>query len=357
MRDFFDAEAQKRLYLIRRVSSLYEAAGFRPLLTPALERYSVLTKKGVGGIAGEIFKIENADIALRFDLTVPLVRFYAEHRDLKLPLMRYQIQPVWRREEPQRKRYREFLQADIDIIGGKEPWADIYVIETLLRVLDDLGVEVSAVLLNSRRALVDVPDEVLRLVDKLDKQSLERVRAEADEKGLRKQFDEFLKSTPAYSDTFYAIVDHLKARGWPVRIEKTMVRGLNYYSGVIFEVKMKGESLTIAAGGRYDRLLKIFGINSVGAVGGSIGIERIFETIEWRAPRPVFVAWKDVYDYALEVARKLGVAVFPDNNLKKALAYVKENDRVIIVGPREKERRTYIEKDLRTGEQVERPLD
>ena len=351
-KDYFGIEAMKKEWVIDTIRSVYKQMGFDPLYTSALEKYSILNKKGGEEIMGQIFKIENSDIGLRFDLTVPLVRFYTERRDMKLPFKRYQIQQVWRREEPQRKRLREFTQADIDIIGGKEPWADLWVLETLLEALDRLDIKVGKVILNSREAVNQFSPQLLRLLDKLDKKERSEVEKEVYDKGLEEEWKQFWESDLAYPASFYKIVDALKEEGHPVLIDKTMVRGLDYYSGTIFEIKAHGEPLTVAAGGRYDRLLKMFGVET-GAVGGSIGVDRILDLVEWAPPKKRLVAWKDVWRYAASIAKKLDAFLFPEPNIKKALSYAQEYDEVIIVGPEEARKRTYIIKDMKTGEQRE----
>ncbi|HZZ49446.1 MAG TPA: histidine--tRNA ligase [Pseudonocardia sp.] len=317
-RDFLADDVRRRERAFAAVRDAFEHYGFDPLQTPAFERLEVLT--GKYGDEGDklIFKIlrrgeheasGEADLALRYDLTVPLARVVATHGNrLPMPYRRYALGSVWRADRPGRGRFREFTQCDIDTVGSSSPLADA---ETLLAIndgLEALGVTDFRFELNSRQALhglldaYAVPEElggrVLITLDKLDKLAPDAVSAELTERGLaedtavalvadlssddpdrvRKQLD-----TTERGKAGLAEVDRLIALtgGLPegrVRFTPRMVRGLDYYTGAIFEVTARGFPGSIASGGRYDGLVAALGGPDLPACGGSIGIERILSS-------------------------------------------------------------------------------
>jgi Histidyl-tRNA synthetase len=198
MRDFNTAEAIARREVLVVVEEMFRRFGFSPIETPALENLNVLYAKTYGEESGkEIFKIEGEDAALRYDFTVPLARFIAMNKDTPLPFKRYQIGPIWRKDEPQRMRYREFLQADIDIVGSSELISDAEVIAVAAQVLDELGVSGYKILINDRIILngvlsfFGVPKEknveAIRLIDKLPKVGNEEVIKGLVELGVKQE--------------------------------------------------------------------------------------------------------------------------------------------------------------------------
>jgi histidyl-tRNA synthetase len=317
-RDFLADDVRRRERAFAAVRDAFEHYGFDPLQTPAFERLEVLT--GKYGDEGDklIFKIlrrgeheasGEADLALRYDLTVPLARVVATHGNrLPMPYRRYALGSVWRADRPGRGRFREFTQCDIDTVGSSSPLADA---ETLLAIndgLEALGVSNFRFELNSRQALhglldaYAIPEElggrVLITLDKLDKLAPDAVTAELTDRGLatetaaalvgdlsaddpdrvRKQLD-----TTERGRAGLAEVDRLLALtgGLPegrVRFTPRMVRGLDYYTGAIFEVTARGFPGSIASGGRYDGLVAALGGPDLPACGGSIGIERILSS-------------------------------------------------------------------------------
>ena len=318
-RDFLAAEVRRREHAFASVRAAFERYGFEPLQTPAFERLEVLS--GKYGDEGDklIFKIlrrgehaasGEADMALRYDLTVPLARVVATHGNrLPMPYRRYALGSVWRADRPGKGRFREFTQCDIDTVGSTSPLADA---ETLLAVNDGLvalGVQQFRFEINSRQALhglldaYSVPEQlggrVLITLDKLDKAAPDAVAAELVERGLahgiaaglvadlaaddpdrvRKQLDGTARGRAGLAEVDRLL--RLTASMPPGRVAfvPRMVRGLDYYTGPIFEVTAAGCTGSVASGGRYDGLVGALGGPDLPACGGSIGIERILSQL------------------------------------------------------------------------------
>lgn len=322
-RDFLAAQVRLREAAFATIRRVFERHGFEPLDTPALERLEVLT--GKYGEEGErlIFKIlrrgeheatGEADLALRYDLTVPLARVAAGYQ-LPTPYKRYQIAPVWRADRPGKGRFREFYQCDLDTVGSGSPLADAEVVLAVAAVLSELGVRDARVLLNSRKALAglleayEVPTAlgpgVLISLDKLDKLQPGDVAAELTGRGLdaavaarlvedltaddaEDRMRAALKGSEQGRDGL-AEVDRLLSlvEGEPeadgIVFTPRLVRGLDYYTGVIFEAVAPGMPGSIASGGRYDHLIAALGGPDSPAVGGSLGVERILPLLEQAA--------------------------------------------------------------------------
>lgn len=327
MRDFLPADMRRRQWVIRCVQAVFERYGFEPLETPALERIETLTgkygeegdrllfrvlKRGEGGARGE------ADMGMRYDLTVPLARVMATHRDLPVPFRRYQLQPVWRADRPQRGRFREFLQCDVDTVGTVSPVADAECLAVVHDALVALGFEAFRIRVNHReilRAMVErmgVPTlegHVLVALDKLDKVGRDGVHRELLERGvpapaaaelwrLLERVGPELDSTAALdalaaelsqagqqaADNLRAVLDHAASLGVPVthlRFDPTLARGLDYYTGAVFEtVVLEPDIGSISGGGRYDDLVGMFAGRPLPSVGVSLGIERILVVMD-----------------------------------------------------------------------------
>jgi histidyl-tRNA synthetase len=317
-RDFLAADLRVREHVFATIRDVFERYGFEPLQTPAFERLETLT--GKYGDEGDklIFKIlrrgeheasGEADLALRYDMTVPLARVVAAYgSQLPAPYKRYAIGPVWRADRPGRGRFREFAQCDIDVVGSASPLADAEVVCAVADALSAVGVRDSSMLVNSRHVLAGlldvygVPAEVsggvLITLDKLDKQEPGAVARELSEaRSLDAATAEALVSdltAPDAADRLRKVladseegrrglaeVDRLVDVAAPVvgadRITFTprLVRGLDYYTGIIFEVVAPGMPGSIAGGGRYDYLIAALGGPEVSACGGSLGVERI----------------------------------------------------------------------------------
>jgi histidyl-tRNA synthetase len=322
-RDFLAGDLRVRDHVFSVIREVFERYGFEPLQTPAFERLETLT--GKYGDEGDklIFKIlrrgeheasGEADLALRYDMTVPLARVVAAYgSQLPTPYKRYVMGPVWRADRPGKGRFREFAQCDVDVVGSMSPLADAEVVGTAVDALDALGVRDFRVLVNSRRALsgllevYDVPPEVgggvLITLDKLDKLAPDMVARElVDGRSLAADTAETLVGDLTADDAVermrttlkdseegragLAEIDRLLELAGPnvgdARIAFTprLVRGLDYYTGVIFEVVAAGVSGSIASGGRYDHLIAALGGPDVPASGVSLGVERIIGIVD-----------------------------------------------------------------------------
>ncbi|WP_306369647.1 histidine--tRNA ligase [Nocardiopsis sp. CC223A] len=314
-RDFLADDLRRRRAAFATVSDVFERYGFDPLETPAFERLEVLTGKYGEEASQLLFKIlrrgvheasGKPDLALRYDHTVPLARVIGTHgAKLPNPYKRYAIGPVWRADRPQEGRFREFVQCDIDTVGSASPLADAEVVLALAESLDALGVERFRFLVNSRealRGLLEVygvaeenGDGVLATLDKLDKVGVGAVAKElVDERGLEVASAERLAEDVASDDQnlirsklatnergqrglaqIDSLLELTSSLGDRAVFAPRMVRGLDYYTGAIYEVEAEGFPGSIAAGGRYDGLVASLGGPDMPACGGSIGIERI----------------------------------------------------------------------------------
>ncbi len=304
-----------RRELISRIEAVYRRYGFDPLETPAVEHWEVLAGKYGEEAEGRLiwrFKDPWSDreYALRYDLTVPLARFIASHPEIPMPFKRYQIAPVWRHEEPQRGRYREFYQSDADIVGSPYPEADAEVINATIDALEAMGVgQGLKVLLNDRRILAGVFEEelgisdplpVYRVIDKLDKVGLDGVRSE-----LTRLLGESAASTVVsiaslYGEPRSTLEEIMRRHGSNQRVKEgvehlvqvadlvkrpssllfdmSLVRGLDYYTGPILEVVLDRPSIgSVAGGGRYDNLVGLFTGRQIPATGVSIGLDRLID--------------------------------------------------------------------------------
>ncbi len=318
MRDFLPQAKQMRERTLAMIREQYAQYGYQEIETPVVEDLSRLTSSDGGENEKLIFRIlrrnledvtdlsELADLGLRFDLTVPLARFYATNR-AKLPAVfrSIQIGSVWRAERPQKGRFRQFTQCDLDVIGESSVLAEMELITATLRTLNALGLRGCTVRLNDRRALVamlgacgfpvDTHPRVLITVDKLDKIGLDGVERELDAAGHSRTTVEALlerlKEPGIVPDgpveDITAIADAVTAVAGPgsVRLDATLVRGMGYYTGPIFEIEHPGSSSSIAGGGRYDGMIGRFADQDVPACGFSIGFERIVDLIQAQQPR------------------------------------------------------------------------
>ena len=337
MRDILPDEAELRDAAARTILGVYRRFGFRRIETPALESLQLLTRGEGGENEKLIFKVlkrgerldlgraiqeaDLVDLGLRFDLTVPLARYYAHnHPKLPKPLKVVQIGPVWRAERPQRGRYRQFTQCDIDVLGVASPVAEIELILATTEALTELGLPDLAVRVNDRRLLgsmarwcgfaPDRHDSVFITLDKWDKLEPRAIREELERAGHRpeaisRMLGLFTEFTPALGldgmrrrlesqgdETAFAGLARIiravegEATGrFAIAFDPTLVRGMSYYTGPIFEIAAAGLSSSIAGGGRYDEMIgKILG-RDVPATGFSIGFERVVSLLMERPPR------------------------------------------------------------------------
>ena len=335
-RDFLPLEMARRNYIFDTIRTVFRAFAFEPIETPSLENLSTLM--GKYGEEGDklLFKVLNSgnfmenvdfqqdyhkvapqicDRGLRYDLTVPFARFVVQHRDqITFPFRRYQLQPVWRADRPQKGRYREFYQCDADMIGSTSQLNELELVQMIDMVFSKLGINV-VVKINNRKVLAGIadmigaPDKLVDItvaIDKLDKIGLDNVRAELAERGLGEAQIKALDPVFSLSGTAEKKIAALEAMFANVEIGRkgagelkelfdltrtsqmhcdieldlTLARGLNYYTGAIFEVKAKDVQIgSICGGGRYDSLTGIFGMPDVSGVGISFGADRIYDVL------------------------------------------------------------------------------
>lgn len=370
VRDFGPSEAISLRYMVSTVEEMFKRFGFSPIETPAIENLSILNAKSAYSEEQnkEIFMIEGEAAGLRYDLTVPLARYVASNRDLVLPFKRYQIAASWRKDEPQRLRYREFMQADIDVVGSAETDSDAEVIAATLLSLEGLGITEYVLLLNSRQILqriiefFKIPKEkesqAIRILDKLQKIGREGVLKQLKELGVSEKSGtellEFLEKddgneeklerlsagipeTKEEAARMKELLDLLKPYGLRGRIavDLSLARGFDYYTGFVWEfaIEENGKLLpSIGSGGRYDNLIGMYSSRSIPAVGSSIGLSRVFELVggksATRTLAKVFVASiGDNRAYAASVANALRASgIYTDlnytrRNLSKQLEY------------------------------------
>lgn len=338
-RDFGPETVRKRNYIFQTIRSVFELYGYQPLETPAMENLDTLM--GKYGEEGDklIFKIlnngldrpekeqlaregfekilqgkNNSDIterALRYDLTIPFARYVAmNHGKLSFPFKRYQMQPVWRADRPQKGRYREFYQCDADVVGSNALLNEVELASIYAEVFSKLGITVE-IKINSRKILTALASicggsmtDIAIAIDKLDKVGLDKVKEELTQRGLTTEqvstIEKYLSLTGNNEEKLSGIQQllgepaaeginelHYVLNNSPVTIRPsisvdfTLARGLNYYTGIIFEVKAEGVQMgSIGGGGRYDDLTGLFGVPNVPGVGISFGVDRIYDVME-----------------------------------------------------------------------------
>ena len=374
MRDFLPADVRKREYVIGIIKEVYESYGFEPLETPAVENLETLT--GKYGEEGNqlIYKIlkrgekledslepgdrrrELADLALRYDLTVPLARVVANTKNELLKFFkRYQIQPVWRADRPAKGRYREFYQCDVDSIGSSSMVIEGELISAVSEVLKRLGFKDFTVRLNHRAVLTDILDtagvpaelhsEALVAIDKLDKigakgianELAERGIAESSSKMLLDIFEETRQIIGDGKDVNRTIVSNLInivsnevltelghilkfAEKCPIEIDPSLARGLSYYTGAIMEVNVPDLAGSLAGGGRYDGLIGMFGKEQIPACGFSLGLERILVIMDERGMFPPEIAESTPADVMVTIWNEetIGESLKLTNELRNA---------------------------------------
>ena len=309
MQDFLPERARKKKYIEQVCKEAFEKYGFSPLETPIVEELGLLTAKGSGGaeIENEIYSFEDKSgrkLGLRFDLTVPVSRVVAENKALKMPFKRYQIGRVYRYDRPQASRYREFTQADIDIFGSKSILCEFELIAATAEIMQKLGLDFY-IIINSRELLENlilacgVPKDKLvdcfRAIDKAEKIGWDGVKEALEEKKISVGMIPLLKESSLEKaenkisagklslggiEKLKELFKLLKAEKLDkfVKLDLALARGLEYYTGMVFEVKVeKGPS--VGGGGRYDRLVKLYGGQDVAATGISFGIERLVDSL------------------------------------------------------------------------------
>ena len=341
-RDFGPDEMIKRTYIFDTIKSVFRTYGFLPLETPAMENLSTLLGKYgdegdkllfkilnsgdfLSGVAPETLQdadanrnalsVKMCEKGLRYDLTVPFARYVVQHQnEISFPFRRYQIQPVWRADRPQKGRYREFFQCDVDIIGSRSLLNEVELIEIVAAVFKKLGIRI-ALKMNNRKILYGIAEtighadkmtDITVAIDKLEKIGIEAVNEELLSKGISEQAVAALQPILSLSgtnreklrqlraviggsetgiagiDEMETIFGYVEALGTELDIELdlSLARGLNYYTGAIFEVKAKDFAIgSICGGGRYDDLTGIFGMPGMSGVGISFGADRIYDVM------------------------------------------------------------------------------
>ena len=406
-RDFLPSQMHNRLLVMDKVRGVFRRFGFEPLQTPAFERIETLTGKYGGGGEKLIYKIlkrgpdiepGECDHALRYDLTVPLARVMAMHPELRLPFKRYQMQPVWRADRPQKGRFREFWQCDVDTVGTTSLTADAECIAVVAAALRELGFEQFTIRLNDRRILSAVArhigaqereTELLITIDKIDKIGRDGVSAELDRRGFSQisidklwtvlssnTLDDLMEHLGEDAlegiEALRQLLQHLEAHGESgahIRLDPTLARGLDYYTGPVFEAVVEEPAIgSIAGGGRYDDLIGVFSSRMVPAVGVSLGIERILVAMESLGMLPdlhtttrvlVTVFNAETLSASIAITQQLRQAkvdselFLGEGKLKAQFKYA--NSRgipwVIVIGPDEVANQTLRLKNLQSGEQ------
>ena len=412
-RDFGQLEMARRNYIFDTIKSVFSLYGFQQIETPAMENLSTLM--GKYGEEGDklLFRIQNSgekaalapEKGLRYDLTVPFARYVVQHREeISFPFKRFQIQPVWRADRPQKGRYREFYQCDVDVIGSDSLIGELELIQIVEEVYRRLGINV-CLHINNRKILAGIaevigaPDKIIDItvaIDKLDKIGIDAVNTELKERGLLEDqvsklqpilnlsgttLEKFtaLKTILANSEIglkgveeMEIVFDELSIVNCQLSIELDLclARGLNYYTGAIFEVKALDAQIgSITGGGRYDNLTGIFGLPNVSGVGISFGADRIYDVLMELNLFPktlqsttqiLFAAFGDAeLTYALKWAKELrqagkAVEVYPEPaKMKKQMSYAdaKQIPFVAIVGGDEMAQNKVMLKNMTTGEQ------
>ena len=429
-RDFSPVEMAKRNYIFNTIREVFHLFGYQQIETPSMENLSTLM--GKYGDEGDklLFKIQNSgdyfsgltdeellsrnaaklaskfcEKGLRYDLTVPFARYVVMHRDeISFPFKRYQIQPVWRADRPQKGRYREFYQCDADVVGSNSLLNEVELVQMIDRVYGKFGIRVS-IKINNRKILTGIAEiigeadkivDITVAIDKLDKIGLDNVNAELASKGIPQEAIEKLQPIIMLSGTNEEKLETLKTvlassetglKGVEesefilktvaslgvkseVELDLTLARGLNYYTGAIFEVKALDVQIgSISGGGRYDNLTGVFGMSGMSGVGISFGADRIYDVLNQldlypkeavNATQLLFVNFGDKEAaYCLPVlsaARDAGIRaeIYPDSaKMKKQMSYANDKNIpfVAIVGENEMNEGKLTLKNMTTGEQ------
>lgn len=377
-RDFLGESARTRQTVINSLTQVFERFGFEPLLTPALE-YAEVLKGKYGEEEKLIYEFEDRggrQVALRYDQTVPLSRVIASYPNLPKPYKRYQIQPVWRAENPQKGRYREFVQVDLDTIGSSSLLTDAEVIACAVAALEELGFEKFTVKVNDREIFANLPNSVISAIDKIDKIGREGVAALIKAQNYSDfQTDEILKkiteSTPTEKvSQLFDLLEKLKIRKGVYAFDPSLARGLDYYTGLIFELEIEGyDAGSVGGGGRYDKLIGLVSENSFPAVGFSFGFDRLLEALELIKPKIepnqgtqilVTVFSPEFLESSLEAVsflRNQGVSteiyLDPEAKLEKQMKYADQKSipYTLIIGPEEVKEKVVTFKNLKDRKQ------
>jgi histidyl-tRNA synthetase len=429
-RDFSPAEMVKRNYIFDTVKEVFRLYGFQPIETPAMENLSTLMGKYgeegdkllfkilnsgdfISNVSDELLAEKNSnklttkisEKGLRYDLTVPTARFVVQYQnEITFPFKRYQIQPVWRADRPQKGRYREFYQCDVDVIGSNSLLNEVELVQIIDDVFTRLKIK-TVVKINNRKILSGIAEvigensrivDITVAIDKLDKIGLEKVNSELAEKGVSAeainklqpilalkgstaekiaQLEQVLLSSEiglkgvAEIKKLFGYLDILQLNT-EVELDLTLARGLNYYTGAIFEVKARDfEMGSICGGGRYDDLTGIFGLPNVSGVGVSFGAERIYDVLlqanlfpqhSSETTKVLFVNFGQKEEaYCLPVLteirkNRINAEIFPDSaKMQKQMTYANKKNIpfVVLAGETEIQAQKFTLKNMESGEQ------
>jgi len=384
-RDFLPQEARKRQYVINTLKSVFESYGFEPLETPALEYEEILT--GKYGEEGDKLMYRFTDnggrrVAMRYDQTVPLARVVAQYGSvnspqgqpiLPLPFKRYQIQNVWRADNTQKGRFREFLQCDIDTVGSESPTADAEIVASVNASFEKLGFKDFMIQINDRSLFGDLPPQAILIIDKLEKQGKEQVEQELVEKGFAKNLIDDLvsKEQPASIVTIMHQAKSMGVADERLIFNPSLARGLDYYTGMIIEVTIANYPVgSVGGGGRYDKLIGMFAKQDYPAVGFAFGFDRVLEAMNEQNLFPpsltngtrvlvsIFNAELERDSIAVSSqlrANDINTELWLDRDVKmeRQLKYADQKGipYVIVLGPEEKEKNVVTLKDMKTRKQ------
>lgn len=382
-RDFLPKEARKRQYVINILKKVFESYGFEPLETPALEYEEILL--GKYGEEGDklMYRFEDngkRKVALRYDQTVPTSRVVAQYvNQLPMPFKRYQIQPVWRAENTQKGRFREFLQCDADIIGSSSPLSDAESIAVAAKALEKLGCKNYKILINDRSIFKGISKDAIIAIDKLKKIDREGVIQELIDRGSAKDKTEAASlllsvegaEKPERINEIFSALTALGINSKTYEFSPTLARGLDYYTGVIFEIEIEGYTVgSVLGGGRYDKLIGMFAGKDIPAVGFAFGFDRLIEAMDQLKLFPddlqttkvlVTVFSPELLEKSLDITSQLrlkniNTEVYLDENAKmeKQLKYADQKGipYAVIIGPEEAEKNMVTLKNLKTREQT-----
>ena len=430
-RDFSPIEMERRNYIFNSITDIYKIFGYKQIETPAMENLSTLM--GKYGEEGDkllfkilnsgdfLSKVDNKDLfeidskkitthisekGLRYDLTVPFARYVVQHQnDITFPFKRFQIQAVWRADRPQRGRYREFFQCDSDVIGSKSLLNELELIQIMDKVFSKLKINV-IIKINNRKILAGLAEamghadkvvDITIALDKVDKIGIDKVIEEIESKGINGNainilkkvimlsqnensekllfLKEIIKDSPdgnkgiAEVEEIFELLEYVKINN-KLQIDLTLARGLNYYTGAIFEVIAKDVNMgSVCGGGRYDDLTGIFGLNDMSGVGVSFGADRIYDVLTELDGFPketsagtklMLVNFGDVEaKKSLQIIDNLRLAgisaeLYPETaKLKKQMIYANQNkiEYVLLAGQNEFEKGIFTLKNMESGEQ------
>jgi histidyl-tRNA synthetase len=425
-RDFLPSQMAKRNYIFKTAKTVFKKFGFQQIETPSVENLQTLTgkygdegdqlmfkvlnrgdkfKKAVANAAENANESAFSELALRYDLTVPFARFVVQNQnELTFPFKRFQIQPVWRADRPGKGRYREFFQCDVDVIGTDSLLCEVELIQIFNEILSTLKIPGYTIKVNNRKVLAGIAEvigeidkitDITVAIDKLDKIGLDKVNEEMLSKGVTQEAIEKLQPIIALSGTLAEKISTLTSflefseigiKGVReleyifkyckdlscerfLELDVTLARGLNYYTGAIFEIVCAGFKGSISGGGRYDGLTDLFGLKGVSGVGISLGADRIYDVLLENDLFPIdgldeldvfFVNFGETEERFLMPlvgklrARNVSVEVYPTvAKMKKQMSYAhsKSARYVVLIGETEIETGLIRVKEMSTGNQ------